>query len=110
MTSITKEKTELIKKVSRLYLSKKEDKLFQKILEKGVNNWNDNDIEFLTLLQNIHYHLPLSIGGLDIYGDRTEQIKIAEDIKRKIALHRLAEEPFSLWLKNIKKYDKQRII
>jgi hypothetical protein len=104
MTSITKEKTELIKKVSRLYLTKKEDKLFQKILEKGVKNWNDNDIEFLTLLQNIHYHLPLSIGGLDIYGDRTEQIKMDEDIKRKIALKRLTEEPFSFWLKDVRHY------
>ena len=52
----TKEKTELIKKVSNLdtRLSNKEKKLFQKVLEKGLKNWNDHDVEFLMLLYDLN--------------------------------------------------------
>jgi len=101
----TKEKTELIKKVSRLFLSKKENNLFQKILEKGSKNWNDNDIEFLMLLYDEHYYPILSMGGMDIYPwEQTEEIKREADAKRENAFKRLSEEPYSLWFKDVRHY------
>jgi hypothetical protein len=105
MTNNSKEKTDLIKKVSGLCLSKKENNLFQKILEKGSRNWNENDIEFLTLLYDIHYHPILSLGGMDIYPlEQTVQIKRETKVKREKAAIRLTEEPYALWFKNLRYY------
>ncbi len=102
------EKADLIKKVSRLYLSKKEERLFQKIQEKGFKEWNDHDIEFLNSLYDLHYHPVLSIGGMDIYPYEQEiQIKKETDEKRVNANKRLAEEPFSLWFKDVRNYNKK---
>ncbi len=101
----SKEKTELIKKVSGLSLYSKENKLFQKILEKGMKNWNDNDIEFLRLLYDIHHYPTLSAGGIDIYPwEQTEQIRRETKTRQENALKRLSEEPYSLWLKNLRNF------
>ena len=100
-----KEKVELIKKVSKLMLSKKEEKLLQKIQENGFQDWNDYDIEFLNLLYDLHYHPVLSIGGCDIYPYNQEiQIIKETEEKRTNAIKRLAEEPYSLWFKNLRNY------
>jgi hypothetical protein len=100
-----KEKTDLIKKLSRLCLSKKESNLFQKILEKGQRNWDKNDVEFLTLLYDIHYHPTLSIGGMDIYPwEQTVQIQRETKARREKAAERLTEEPYALWFKNLRYY------
>ena len=100
-----KEKTDLIKKVTRLCLSKKEERLFQKIQEMGFKDWNDYDIEFLNLLYDLHYHPVLSIGGCDIYPYNQEiQIIKETEEKRTNAIKRLAEEPYSLWFKNLRNY------
>jgi hypothetical protein len=105
MTDNTKEKTDLIKKVSRLCLSKKENILFNKILEKGSRNWNDNDQEFLMLLYDLHNHPILSMCGMDIYPwEQAEQIKKEVDNKREKAAIRLTEEPYALWFKNLRYY------
>ncbi len=101
----SKDKSDLIKKVSKLMLSKKEEKLLQKIQEKGFKDWNDYDIEFLNLLSDLHYHPVLSIGGMDIYPyDQEIQIKKELEEKRVNAINRLAEEPFSLWFRDVRNY------
>jgi len=102
------EKADLIKKVSRLYLSKKEERLFQKIQEKGFKEWNDHDIEFLNLLYDLH-HLPvLSIGGCDLYSYAQEiQIRKESEDKRANAMIRLEQEPYSLWFKDVRNYHKK---
>ena len=103
----TKEKTELIKKVSNLdiRLSKKEKKLFQKVLEKGLKNWNDFDVEFLTLLYDLHYYPTLRVFGVEIYPhEQTEQIEREIRAKQENAFKRLTEEPYSLWFKNVRHY------
>ena len=100
-----KEKVELIKKVCRLMLSKKEENLFQKIQEKGFKDWNDYDIEFLNLLYDLHYHPVLSIGGISIYPyDQEVQIEKELEEKKANAIKRLDEEPYSLWFKNLRNY------
>jgi hypothetical protein len=98
-----KDKTDLIQRVSKLSLSKKEDKLIQKILVKGLKNWNDNDIEFLTLLYDLHYYPILSIGGIDI-SNRPDEIRREAEVKRENAIKRLIEEPYSLWFKDVRNY------
>lgn len=104
----SKDKADLIKKVSKLMLSKKEEKLLQKIQEKGFKDWNDYDIEFLNLLYDLHYHPVLSIGGMDIYPyDQEIQIKKELEEKRVNAIKGLAEEPFSLWFKDVRNYNKK---
>jgi hypothetical protein len=107
MTSITKEKTELIKKVSNLdtRLSNKEKKLFQKVLEKGTKNWSDYDIEFLILLYDEHYYPTLCAFGIDIYPyEQHEQIRRETMAKQDNARKRLVEEPFSSWFKDVRHY------
>lgn len=100
-----KEKRVLIKKMSGLWLSKKENNLFQKILEKGFGDWNENDVEFLTLLCDIHYNPILSFGGMDIYPwGQTVQIQRETKVKRESASKRLTEEPYALWFKNLRNY------
>ena len=101
-----KDKLDLIKRVSDLYLTKKEENLFQKILEKGIKDWNENDIEFLMLLYDLH-HIPiLSVGGLDIYPyAQTEEISRESDAKREAAKIKLTDEPYSLWFKNARNYN-----
>jgi len=102
-----KEKTDLIKKVTRLCLSKKEERLFQKIQEMGFKDWNDYDIEFLNLLYDLHYHPVLSIGGIDIYPYAQElQIRKETEEKKANAIKRLAEVPYSLWFKDVRNYTK----
>lgn len=99
------EKTELIRSVSRLCLSKKENNLFQKILEKGVRNWNDNDVEFLTLLYDLYYYPTLNAFGVEIYPhEQTVQIQRETKAKREKAAERLTEEPYALWFKNLRYY------
>ena len=98
---------DLLKEVSKLMLSKKEEKLLQKIQEKGFKDWNDYDIEFLNLLYDLHYHPVLGIGGMDIYPfEQTTQMGKEFEEKRAYAIKRLAEEPFELWLKDVSNYDK----
>lgn len=105
MTNNKKDTTDLVKKVSKLCLSKKENSLFQKILEKGYRNWNEYDQEFLSLLYELHHHPVLSIGGIDIYPwEQAENIKREVESKREKAFVRLTEEPFSLWIKNLRYY------
>jgi hypothetical protein len=104
-TMDSKEKAELIKNVSKLSLSGKENKLFQKVIEKGSKNWNDNDIEFLTFLYDLHYNPILSIGGVDIYPwEQTVQIQRETKARREKAAERLTEEPYALWFKNLRYY------
>ena len=101
------EKADLVKRVSDLdyWLSKKEKNLFQKILEKGIKNWSENDIEFLSLLYNLYYSIPLEACGLSIYPYEQElQIKREEKEKKEFAMNRLNEEPYSLWFKNVRNY------
>ena len=99
------EKADLFKKVSKLMLSKKEEKLLQKIQEKGFKDWNDYDIEFLNLMYDLHYHPVLSIGGCDIYPYNQEiQIRKETEEKKAHAIKRLDDEPYSLWFKNIRNY------
>jgi hypothetical protein len=103
----TKEKTELIKKVSNLdtRLSNKEKKLFQKVLEKGTKNWSDYDIEFLMLLYDEHYYPILSAFGARFYDwKQEEEIKRETKAKQDNACQRLAEEPYSLWFKDVRHY------
>lgn len=101
----TKEKSDIIKKVSGLNLSKKEDKLFQKILEKGTKHWSDNDMEFLLILYDIHYFPILNFGGMCIVPwEQKEEIRKETERKQENALKRLADEPYSLWLKNVRNY------
>jgi hypothetical protein len=107
MIKSSKEKTDLIKKVSRLdtRLSNKEKKLFQKVLEKGLKNWTDSDIEFLTLLYDLHHYSMLHAFGVEIFPhEQTEQIEREEKLNRENARKRLAEEPYSLWFKDIRHY------
>jgi hypothetical protein len=100
-----KEKAELVKKVCRLMLSKKEERLFQKIQEKGFKNWNDDDIEFLNLLNDSHYFPILGFCGCSSYPYEQEiQIKKEFEEKRANATKRLAEKPYSLWFKNARNY------
>jgi hypothetical protein len=100
-----KERTELIKKVSRLTLSAKEYRLFQKVLEKGFKNWNDNDIDLLRLLYDLHYYPTLCAFGVDLYPyEQTEQIRREIEEKRAIASKRLKEEPYSMWFKDARNY------
>jgi hypothetical protein len=100
-----KDKQDLIKKVSKLYLSKKENNLFGKILVKGIKDWNDNDIEFLTSLYDLHYYPILSAGGMDIYPwAQTEEIRRETEAKKEKAIIRLTKEPYSLWFKNSRNY------
>ncbi len=107
----TKGKTDLIKKVSKLNLSKKHDKLYQKILEKGLKNWSDDDIEFLRLLVDIHYFPRLNFGGICICPlEQAEEIEREAEIKRENALKRLTDEPYSLWLKNVRNYKKNQLL
>lgn len=102
-----KEKTELIKKISNLdiRLSKKEKKLFQKVLEKGTKNWSDYDIEFLMLLYDLH-HYPI----FNVFPTSSDDWKQEPEIKREIrekhetAFKRLTEEPYSLWFKDVRHY------
>jgi len=102
---ITKEKTELIKKVSKLSLSAKENKLFQKILGKGIKKWNNKDVEFLTLLYDMHHYPVLSMGVIDIYPyEQHDQIQREAKAKRENAIKRLTEEPYSLWFKDARHY------
>lgn len=103
----SKERADLVKKVSNLdfRLSKKEKNLFQKILEKGIKNWSENDIEFLSLLHDLHYSIPLGACGLSIYPYEQElQIEREEKEKKDFAMKRLNEEPYSLWFKNARNY------
>lgn len=105
MKSTKERKTDVIKNVSGLSLSKKENNLFQKILEKGLKKWNDNDVEFLTLLYDIHLHPVLHLGGMDIYPHEQEiKIKNENRIRQENAFKRLSEEPYSLWFKNARNY------
>ena len=107
MIKSSKEKTDLIKKVSRLdtRLSNKEKKLFQKVLEKGLKNWNDNDVEFLTLLYDLHNYSMLGVFSLGFFpNEQTEKIEREEKLNRENARKRLAEEPYSLWFKDIRHY------
>lgn len=105
MPNNKKDITDLIRKLSGLCLSKKENNLFQKILEKGSKNWNNNDQEFLMLLYDLHHHPVLSIGGLDIYPwEQTLQIQRETKVKRESASKRLTEEPYALWFKNLRYY------
>jgi hypothetical protein len=107
MIKSSKEKTDLIKKVSSLdaSLSNKEKNLFQKVLEKGFKNWNDCDIEFLTLLYDLHHYSMLRAFGVEICPhEQTEQIEREEKLNRDNARKRLAEEPYSLWFKDIRHY------
>ncbi|HQF37287.1 MAG TPA: hypothetical protein PLL26_06660 [Candidatus Dojkabacteria bacterium] len=102
-----KERADLVKKVSSLdfQLSKKEKNLFQKILEKGIKNWSENDIEFISLLYDLHYSIPLGVCGCSIYPyEQEEQIIREEKAKKEFAVNRLNEEPYSLWFQNIRKY------
>ena len=100
-----KDKLDLIRRVSVMNLTKKENILFQKILEKGINEWNENDIPFLMLLYDLHHIPTLSVGGLDIYPyAQTEEIRRESNAKREIAKIKLTEEPFSLWIKNARNY------
>jgi hypothetical protein len=100
-----KEKMDLIKKLLRMYLSKKENILFEKNLGKGLKNWNENDVEYLALLYDIHYCPSFSIGGLDII-PYSQQDEIAREIKanKENALQRLTEEPYASWYKNARDY------
>jgi hypothetical protein len=101
-----KEKADLINEVSRLYLPKKENRLFKKIWEKGFKNWNEKDIEFLTLIHIVHqYPYFGKVGGLDIlpYWEQDE-IEREIKVKKEIALQRLTEEPYASWLKNARNY------
>ena len=105
--SSNKERADLIKRVSNLdfRFSKKEKNLFQKVLEKGIENWSENDIEFLSLLYNLYYSIPLEACGLSIYPYEQElQIKREEKEKKEFAMNRLNEEPYSLWFKNVRNY------
>lgn len=105
MSNNSKIKTDLIMKLSKLCLSKKENILFHKIVEKGTKNLNDNDLEFLRLLYDLHYHPVFSAGGMDIYPwEQAELLKKEVDNKREKAAARLKEEPYSLWFKNSKHY------
>jgi hypothetical protein len=100
-----KERTELIKKVTRLQLSTKENKLFQKILEKGFKNWNNSDLEFLTLLYDLHYNPTLYAFGMDIYPhEQTEKIRKETKVKQEYALQRFTEEPYASWFRNVRNY------
>lgn len=100
-----KEKADLIKKLSRLYLSKKEERLFQKIQEKGFKEWNDYDIEFLRLLYDLHYYPILTVGGCDLYPYEQEiQIKKDMEEKRANVIKRFAEVPYALWFKDVRNY------
>lgn len=103
-----KERADLIKKVSNLdlRLSKKEKNLFQKILEKGIKNWSESDIKFLSLLYDLHYSIPLGAFGFSIYPyEQEEQIRREEQEKKEFAMKRLNEEPYSSWFQNIRKYN-----
>jgi len=100
-----KDKADLIKKVIKLMLSKKEEKLLQKIQEKGFKLWNDHDIEFLNLIYDLHYYPILGVFGCSLYSSEQEfQIKKETEEKRENAIKRLAEEPFSLWFKDVRNY------
>lgn len=88
-----------------IHLSSKEKRLFQKVLEKGLKNWNDTDIEFLTLLNDLHNYSMLGVFSLGIFpNEQTKQIEREEKLNRENARKRLAEEPFSLWFKDIRHY------
>lgn len=104
----SKDKADLIKKISRLYLSKKEERLFQKIQERGFKLWNVHDMEFLNLLYDLHYHPILGVFGCSLYSSEQEfQIKKETAEKRAHAIKRLTEEPFSLWFKDVRNYHKK---
>jgi hypothetical protein len=100
-----KGKMDLIKKLSRMCLSKKENRLLEKILVKGLKNWNEHDVEYLALLYDIHYCPSFSIGGLDIIS-YSQQDEIGREIKenKENALQRLTEEPYASWFKNARNY------
>jgi len=103
-----KDKADLIKKVIKLMLFKKEVKLLQKIQEKGFKLWNDHDIEFLNLLYDLHYFPVLGVFGCSLYSMEQEfQIKKETAEKKANAINRLAEEPFSLWFKDVRNYNKK---
>jgi len=99
----TKEKSDLLKKVSGVLLSKKENRLFEKILEKGLKNWSATDVEFLTILYDLHHIPKLSFGGLDI-SNNAEKIRKEIEIKRESASNKLMQEPYSMWFKNVRNY------
>lgn len=102
-----KSKTDLVKKVSKIEhgLSKKENRLFKKILFKGLENWNQNDREFLELVIDLHTYTFTSIGGLDIYpAEQLDDIRKKEERNRMNAVARLKEEPFSSWIQNLRTY------
>ena len=100
-----KEKTDLVKKVSKMCLSRKEQKLFEKVLEKGFKAWNEFDTEFLMLLYDIHYYPCLSAGGIDIIPfNQQDDIKREIEAKKGNALKRLTEDPYALWFKNARNY------
>jgi len=103
-----KNMADLLKEISKLMLFRKEETLCQKIQEKGFKGWNDYDIEFLNLLYDLHYHPVLSIGGCDLYPYAQEiQIKKEFEEKRAYAIKKLAEEPFSLWFKDVRNFDRK---
>lgn len=102
-------KVDIIQKVSKLCLSAKESKLFSKVLEKGIKNWNDIDIEFLNLLYEKHHFPALTMACLDIYPwEQQESIKRDTLQKRENAVKRLAEEPYSSWFKDVRHYAKTK--
>ncbi len=102
-----KSKMELMLKVSRCEygLKNKEKNLFGKIVSKGFEKWNDNDIEFLTLLVDLYHFTPTSIWGTSIYSfEQGCQIRKEEELKKIKAYERLQEEPYVSWMKNLRNY------
>jgi hypothetical protein len=71
----------------------------------GIKDWNETDIEFLTLLYDLHYYPTLYVGGMDIYPSKqTEDIRRETEAKKEKAIIRLTKEPYSLWFKNSRNY------
>jgi len=102
-----KAKTDLVKKVSKIEhrLSKKENRLFEKILFKGLENWNHNDREFLELVIDLHTYTPTSVGGMDIYpAALVDEIRKKEARNRMNVIERLKEEPYVSWIQNLRTY------
>ncbi len=102
-----KSKMELMLKVTRWEsrLKNKEKNLFEKIVRKGFEKWNDNDIEFLTLLVDLYHFTPTSIAGTSIFPyEQKCQIEREEGEQRIKALERLQEEPYVSWMRNLRNY------
>ncbi len=102
-----KDKVELIEKAASQAskYNRKEKRLYEKIIEKNIENWNENDIEFLNLLYDLHHFTPTAIGGMDIYpADQAREIQMNENQKKMKAQDRIKEEPFSLWFENLRNY------